>query len=383
MTAAKIITVAALAALAYVYFGYPLLCALLAAARRRPVASAPGEPSVSILISARNEIRHIDATVRNKLALDYPADRLEVLVVSDGSDDGTDEAVAALADAEPGRVRLLRQDPRAGKTAALNMAVGEARGEILVFSDANSLYAPDALRELVAVFADPEVGYATGRMVYRAADGSLTGEGCSAYMRYENLLRRLETGVGSIVGVDGGIDAVRAGLYRPMRPDQLPDLVLPLQVAGAGRRVVFAPKALLYEDALAVAGDEFRMRVRVSLRAWHGLKDMAGLLNPFRHGVFSMQLFSHKWLRYLAPVIQAPLLIANLALLSEGGFWTILLACQGLFYLLAWAGHLARRRGMPSPLGLPYYLCLVNAAAGVAFLRFLRGDRLVVWQPRT
>lgn len=383
MTTAAVVFAACLILLAYVYVGYPLVCALLAAVMRRGVAAAGLTPPVSILIAARNEARDLPATLRNKLELDYPADLVEIIVVSDASEDGTDRIVREMAAEHPGRVKLLRQDERGGKTLALNRAAAAASGEILVFSDANSLYHRSALRALAAAMADPEVGYVTGSMAYRAPDGSLSGRGCSAYMRYENMLRGLETRIGSVVGVDGGIDAVRAELYRPMRADQLPDFVLPLTVVAAGRRVVYTPEAVLYEDALAEAGDEFRMRVRVALRALHALRDMSGLLDPLRHGLFSWQLFSHKLLRYLAPVFMAGALASNAVLASAGGAWAGLLAAQVVFYASAAAGHALRSGGLPVWLGLPYYFCLVNSAAGVALLRFLRGDRMAVWTPRT
>ncbi len=376
----SVVLILCLVLLAYVYAGYPLLCALLAGVRRRRIAASPHTPRVSVLIAAHNEIACIAQTVRNKLALDYPPELLEIIVVSDGSTDGTDEVVAAIAAAEP-RVRLLRQEPRAGKTSALNLAQAHVTGEIIVFSDANSLYAPDALRRLMEPFADQAVGYATGRMLYRARDGSLTGEGCSAYMRYENMLRGLETSVGSVVGVDGGIDAVRRDLYTVMRADQQPDFVLPLSVVARGRRVVYAPGARVYEASLSETGAEFRMRTRVALRAWHALRDMAGLLDPVRYGLFSWQLFSHKWLRYLAPIFQVLALLSNLALAGRGDAWNVLLALQGGFYLLALLGLVGLR--LPTPLSFPYYLCLLNAAAGNALLRFLAGERQVIWTPRT
>ncbi len=371
--------------LVYTYAGYPLLVRLLASARDGSPRAASRLPTVSILIAAHNEARVIGETLRNKLALDYPADRLEIIVVSDASADGTDEIVgrvaAEAAAAEGPAVRLLRQEPRGGKTAALNLAAPRARGEILVFSDANSLYAPQALRRLVEPLADPEVGYVTGRMVYRAADGSLSGLGCSAYMRYENRLRAWETRLGSIVGTDGGIDAVRRELYLPMRPDQLPDFVLPLSVRGRGLRVVHAERALLYEDALAASADEFRMRSRVTLRSLHALRDMKGLLAPWRHGLFAWQLLSHKVLRYLAPVFQVGALVANLVLaVGVGGPWLWLLAAQAAFYLAAAAGQLPF--GRSRLLSLPYYLCLVNAASLVALARFLRGRKQILWTPR-
>lgn len=375
-----IVLVICLFLLGYVYLGYPLLCAVLCAVRHRRIHAQACTPRVSILIAAHNEVGCIAATLRNKLQLDYPAELCEIIVVSDASTDGTDEAVARLAETEQ-RVRLLRQEPRAGKTAALDLGSTHAHGDVLVFSDANSLYSLDALRKLVEPFADPEVGYVTGRMFYLASDGSTTGEGCSAYMRFENTLRRWETGIGSVVGVDGGIDAVRAGLFSPMRPDQQSDFILPLSVVERGRRVVYAPGGKVYEETLTDPADEFRMRVRVALRAWHALHDKVGLLNVFRHGLFSWQLFSHKWLRYLAPVFQLGVLVSNVAVIGQGRTWSVVLALQVVFYLTALLGFLRLR--LPGPLLFPYYLCLLNAAAGVALVGFLRGRTQVVWKPRT
>jgi cellulose synthase/poly-beta-1,6-N-acetylglucosamine synthase-like glycosyltransferase len=376
----KGVLIASFALLGYVYLGYPLLCAILSSVRRRRVHAQPCTPRVSILISAYNEVGCIVGTVRNKLDLDYPADQCEIIVISDGSTDGTDEAVAGLAACEK-RVRLFHQEPRAGKTSALNLAATQAHGEILVFSDANSVYASDALRKLVEPFADPDVGYVTGRMLYLSADGSPTGEGCSAYMHFENTLRGWERSIGSVVGVDGGIDAVRSTLFVPMRADQQPDFILPLSVVERRRRVVFAPGARVYEASLTRPGDEFRMRTRVALRAWHALHDKVGLLNPLRYGLFSWQLFSHKWLRYLAPVFQLAALVSNIALVGQGSWWNGILAMQAVFYVLASLGFLGYR--MPGPLSFPYYLCLLNAAAGVALVRFLRGQKQVTWKPRT
>jgi glycosyltransferase involved in cell wall biosynthesis len=366
----------------YVYAGYPVLAWALGQIIRRRVAATAGDhlPTVTVLIAAHNEVREIAATVRNKLGQEYPADRLDVIVVSDGSVDGTDEAVLAIGDP---RVRLIRQEPRQGKTGALNLGVPLARGEVLVFSDANSLYAPDAVRRLVKPLADPQVGYVTGRMVYRAPDGSLTGEGCSAYMRYENRLRAWETKLGSIVGVDGGVDAMRRAVYTPMRADQLPDFVQPLTVREKGFRVIYEPHALLYEDALAEARDEFRMRVRVALRAWWALKDKAALLNPLRHGLFAWQLWSHKLLRYLGPVFQLGALASNIVLAPRSSFWLVGLGCQFVFYAAALYRHLDRRRALPGVANLAYYLCIINLASGAALLQFLAGRKKVTWTPRT
>jgi cellulose synthase/poly-beta-1,6-N-acetylglucosamine synthase-like glycosyltransferase len=372
-----------LAWVAYIYLGYPAIVFLLAQIAGRDVRKADIEPRVTVLIAAFNEEREIERTVQNKLSQDYPGERLEVVVISDGSTDRTDAIVEDLARNTGGRLRLLRQEPRQGKTQALNRAVAEATGEILVFSDANSMYAPDAIRRLVRSFADPSVGYVTGQMVYSNPDGSGIGEGSGAYMSYENLLRVLETRLNSVVGVDGGIDAVRRELYVPMRADQLPDFVLPLNVVEQGRRVVYEPEAKVYEAALGAAGDEYRMRVRVSLRALWALFDKRNLLNPLRYPLFAWQLFSHKVLRYAAFVPLAGLLAFNA--LAAGGhpFYSGFLALQLLAYGLAVVGPvLSQLRSVAPGMLAPYYFVLLNLACAAAFWKFLNGQRMATWKPR-
>ena len=231
----KIIFFFSALALFYIYIGYPAIVFMLGMITNRAVASAHFEPAVSILISAYNEEQCIGPTLQNKLDLNYPYDKREIILISDGSTDRTDEIAGGF---EAAGVRLLRQDPRAGKTAALNKAVTVAKGDIIVFSDANSIFDADALTKLVANFRDPAVGYVTGKMVYSTCEDDRCSDGCSSYMRYESFLRVHETRVGSIVGVNGGIDAVRKDLYEPMSPDQLPDFVLPLKTVEKGYRVV-------------------------------------------------------------------------------------------------------------------------------------------------
>jgi cellulose synthase/poly-beta-1,6-N-acetylglucosamine synthase-like glycosyltransferase len=364
----------------YPYVFYPVFLALLGKLLRRPVRGDEAHlPQVTVITAAYNEQAHIAATVDNKLAQDYPADKLDVIVVSDCSADRTDDIVREIAARDP-RVQLLRNATRSGKTMGLNLAIPRARGEIVVFADANSIYRPDAIRKLVRNFADPKVGYVTGRMLYGVANGSLVGDGCSAYMKYENALRAAETRVGSIVGVDGGVDAIRRVLYLPMRADQLPDFVTPLNVAEQGYRVVYEPDAVLTEDTLTEGGKEYRMRVRVSLRAFWALWDKRGLLNPFRHGLFAWQLWSHKLLRYLAFAPLAAAMVINWALLDHGAVYALAAAGQVLFAL----GCLAAGLGLGNwaPARYAVYFFLLNWASAVAFVRFLRGQKQVLWQPR-
>jgi len=367
----------------YIYAGYPAAVFLMGRIAGRPVLKADIEPKVSVLIAAFNEEREIEHTVANKLSQDYPPERMEVIVVSDGSADRTDTIVQDLARHTKGRLRCLRQEPRQGKTQALNMAVAHAAGEILVFADANSMYAPDAIRRLMRNFADPSVGYVTGQMVYTNPDGAGLGEGSGAYMRYENMLRVLETHLNCVVGVDGGIDAVRRDLYAPMRADQLPDFVLPLSVVEQGSRVVYEPDAKVYEAALAVAADEFRMRVRVSLRALWALHDKRNLLNPLRYPLFAWQLLSHKVLRYGAFIPLIGLLVFNVLAAGRHPFYLGFLLLQLLAYGLAASGHLlSRSAAVASKLLAPYYFVILNVACAAALWKFMNRKKMVTWKPR-
>ncbi len=383
--------------LVYIYIGYPVALELLSrrvhASPRTPtpLAQSPThlvQPRVSVLIAAYNEEALIGATIRNKLECGYPVDRLEILVASDGSTDGTDAEIAALGErlreeGHPVPLRCLRQEPRQGKTAAINRLAAMASGEILVVSDANSLYEFEALARLVAPFADPRVGYVTGRMVYANPDGSLIGDGCTAYMRYENWLRVRESRLGGIIGVDGGIDAMRRDLFESLRADQLPDFVQPLKVAEKGFAVVFEPAAVVRETAHQDARHEWAMRVRVALRAMHALRDMQHLLDPRRDAMLAFKLWSHKLLRYHAFMPLGGLALSSLWLAPTAGPYALALLVQVGFYALAYLGfrHEAQVR-RSALLGVPYYFTLLNLACAQAFWRFLRGRKVTMWQPR-
>ncbi len=376
---------ASFALLFYIYFGYPLAVKALAMLKPNSIAANDDYlPKVSILIAAYNEAKDIEATLRNKLALDYPQEKLEVLVISDESEDGTDRIVEEVAAAADIPIRLFRQVPRQGKTAGLNTLVPKANGDILLFSDANSQWDTQAVRKLCRNFADPEVGYVTGKMVYVHADGSMVGDGCSAYMKYENWLRDQETRIGSIVGVDGGIDAMRKELYQPLRADQLPDFVQPLKVVDQGYRVVYEPEALLKEEALSDGGSEFSMRVRVSLRALWALKDMKHLMNPAGDPIFAWQLISHKLLRYAAFAPIVTLALAAIYLAPEKGFYALAATGYAFFLYLAWSGHKKEKEGqaLSTLYALPYYFMLLNLASLQAFVAFSKGEKKVIWNPR-
>jgi len=366
--------------LLYIYLGYPALVWLIGAIRNQKIEKGDYLPEVTIIIAAYNEEKSIEETLRNKLSLNYPKEKLEIIVVSDSSYDRTD---AIVKDFEQKGIRLLRQEPRLGKTAALNLAVPQAKGGIIIFSDGNSIYEPDSIQKLVRNFYDPTVGYATGKMIYTNLDGTVVGDGCTAYMRYENFLRKNETKVGSIVGVDGAIDAVRKELYQPMERDQLPDFVLPLKVIGQGFRVVYEPEAIVKEASLKTSKDEYKMRVRVSLRALWALSDLKHLLSFKKYKIFAWQILSHKWLRYLGFLFLIGVYISNLSLLTQNQFFKIFFVLQNLIYVLAiWAFILENKGKQIGWLYLPFFFTLVNLSSAHAFVKLILGQKQVVWEPR-
>lgn len=369
----------AVAAALYPLIGYPLALCLIAALRPRVVARQEWDPQVTVLIPAYNEADCIAATIQNKLEQDYPAGKLQIIVVSDASSDGTDGIVKSYA---PRGVELLRQARRQGKAAGLNEAVRHASGEILVFSDANSEFAPDAVRRLVENFADPQVGYVTGQLQYTHAEEA-SGRGSSSYMRYENWLRGLETRVDSVIGVNGGVDAMRRKLYAAVPVDQITDFVLPLQVIAAGFRVVFDERARSREQANQEMGSEFRMRVRVALRALRGIVYARAALSFVQRPLPAFCILSHKILRYLGFVFLASALVLNVLLATRSDLFALLLLAQSMLYLLAVIGL---ARGLPRALqtltALPTYFVMSNVAFAVAALRFARGDTLATWKPR-
>jgi cellulose synthase/poly-beta-1,6-N-acetylglucosamine synthase-like glycosyltransferase len=358
---------------------YPSLVCLFGLIRQRPLKRRSWLPSVTVLIPAYNEAQNIAATIQNKLDQDYPRDRLEIIVISDGSTDGTDDIVRQFSSQN---VRLIRREPREGKAAALNEAARFARGEILVFSDANSLFAPDAIRRMTESFGDPEVGYVTGNLTYKIRSAGITANGCSAYMKYENTLRMLETRTGSIIGVNGGVDSIRRELYRDVPRHLITDFVLPLHVISTRHRVVYDERVHSSEVANSELGQEFRMRVRVSLRALQGITYMRQLCNPFTYPWAAFSLISHKVSRYFCFLFLSIAFATNLMLISYPGY-AVLFIAQAIAYLLALAGL---RKGLPKLLrkvtSIPAYFLMTNAAFTVAAVKFLLGETMATWQPR-
>jgi cellulose synthase/poly-beta-1,6-N-acetylglucosamine synthase-like glycosyltransferase len=360
---ARIVFWGGAAALAWTHVGYPLAAAAAARLRPRPVRKGDGEPSVTVIVAAHDEEDVIERRVENLLALDYPAEKLEIVVASDASRDRTDELVGAIAAREP-RVRLIRA-PRGGKVAAQNLAVKKAGGEVLAFSDANATWPADALRKLVRSFADPDVAYVTGRATYAGADGT-NREG--AYWAFELWLREQESQLGSVTGGNGPIYAVRRTDYVDVDPRFGHDLAFPYLMVQRGRRAVYEPEAVSIEKPSRDLEDEYRRKVRMFEHCW--LITLRGRMLRDVDGVYFAELLSHRVLRYGSGLLHLGVLAANVALAGRGRVYDIALAKHAAFLALAAAGKAGVR--VPGA-ALAYYYVLVTWATVVSLAGFLRG----------
>ena len=366
----------AVACTLYTYLGYPALLALLARLRPRPVRRAPVRPSVSILIVAHNEARSIARKIESCLALDYPADRLEIAVASDGSTDAT----AAIARAYERRgVRVFAFEVRRGKPSALNAAIPKLRGEIVVLADARQTFDPGALTALVENFADPEVGAVSGELVVGEGAGAAVADGVGVYWRYEKAIRRHESRYDSAVGATGAIYALRRALFERIPDDTvLDDVLIPMRVAGRGHRVIFEPAARALDEATATARQEFVRKVRTIAGNFQLFVRHPWLLNPRRNRLW-VQTVSHKALRLLAPAFLLAILASCVAL-RDVPLYRTALVLQGLFYAAAALGHLVGARRRTSRwLTVPYAFCFLNFITVVSFWRFVTARQAVTW----
>jgi cellulose synthase/poly-beta-1,6-N-acetylglucosamine synthase-like glycosyltransferase len=363
----------AVAAPFYAYIGYPLVLFGLRLIIRRPVKKAPIQPWLSLLIPAHNEARVIERKIRNSLALEYPSDQLEIVIASDGSTDETEAIARRFKDGY--RVRVLAFPRNRGKMAVLNACVPQLRGEIVVFSDASAMLAPDSLRRLVENFADPSVGAASG--LYQVARPAEVNIGASEnlYWKYETFLKTKESQLASTLGGHGQLHAIRKELYPFPPPETInDDYVIPVSVLAQGFRAVYEPAAMVSEDAREMTG--FARRIRIMTGNLQQLRSLPQLVWPLQ----PLPLFfflSHKVVRLVAPFAMLAALVANLFLLASPCY-AALFSVQLAFYALAAFGLTGRLR--PRALTLPFYFCMVNAAAFFGLYHVLTRRKSMAWK---
>ncbi len=364
--------------LVYTHVGYPMLLWAWAALRARESHAARFEPTVSILVAAYNEAARIQERIENLLALDYPRDRLEIIVASDGSDDDT--LLRAMRYRREG-VFVVAYSRRRGKSAVLNNLIPRCEGDIVMLADARQQFERGALRALTAHFADPDVGAVSGELMLTAdAEGPAVGEGVGFYWKYEKFIRRNESRVDSTVGATGAIYAIRRELFKPM-PEEiiLDDVLIPMKIARQGYRVTFESGARAYDRAAATADGEFTRKVRTLAGNFQLFSREPWLLNPFANRLW-VQTVSHKVCRLLSPLCLGAAFGANLFLLDQPFYrWTF--GAQLVLYTAAIGGYLIRNsKKKVRVLNVAYAFCLLNWAAVVGFLRFVDGSQRVTWE---
>jgi cellulose synthase/poly-beta-1,6-N-acetylglucosamine synthase-like glycosyltransferase len=359
----------------HAYFGYPLSLRFLGLFRGTPVRRAPFLPSVTLIITACNEERRIVPKMENTVHLEYPRERLQILVASDGSTDRTNGIVAEY---EKQGVELIAITQRCGKENAQKEAVRKARGDILVFSDVATRLDPDGLLQIVSNFADPSVGCVSSEDRLVGKDGKPGGEGL--YVRYEMWLRRLESRAGSLVGLSGSFFAARKEVSADFSEDMQSDFRTLLNSVRLGLRGVIDPEAVGHYAGIADDKKEFDRKVRTVLRGLTVFFRHLEFLNPIRYGLFSYQYACHKLLRWLVPFLLTAAFAASACLSLRSFPYLVLFLAQVAFYAVAAAGA-ARGEAFKGVWKVPVYFLTVNASILVAWLKFLRGERVVMWTP--
>ncbi len=370
-----------LALLFYLYFGYPLTLFLLSFFKKDVCSWNQGEyyPTVSLIIPAFNEEKVLEKKILNVLKLDYPPEKLEVWIMSDGSTDKTDSiAEKYVSD----RIHLYRQEPRQGKTAGLNKVVSRCKHDIIVFTDANSMYKVNSLKYLTAPFQDSQIGLVCGKLTYlNIKDGTECREGL--YWKYEDMLKRLESKLGQVLVVNGSIYAIRKELFEPFPSFIADDFGNPMIIGSSGCKLVYEPRAQVFEHAAASTGEEFRTKKRIITRGLFGTLVLRHriLQSPFLR-IF--EFLFHKLLRWHVPFVLFLLLVMNLPLfLHRFPLYCLTFLFQLVFYSLAFLGFLFRNKEeniLKKAIMVPYYFCEVNAAAFMAFGRFFRNKPQATWE---
>lgn len=365
--------------LCYTWVVYPaLLWALSRMLKRRAIRKGDGRPSISIIIACYNEERRIASKLNDCLALQYPPEKLEVLIVSDGSTDGTERIVEDYAARDP-RIRLLRSPGRAGKSGAQNLAAAQAQGEILVLTDAETQTRPDLLEQITEDFADPKVGLVAPVVQFGRFDDPVS-KGQGAYWRFELALRQWESDLGILATASGAAMAIRRDVFRPIPPQFGDDCIIPLDVCLQGYRILQDPRCVVSDEMPHSVSGELRARVRMTTRNWSGILCRPSVLNPFRFPGIAWGLISHKFLRWLTPLFLVTLFLAN-AWLAIHGHMTPLFILQICFYLAALIGwQRSGRERCERVFGYPFAFCLANLGFLLGIFKAFLGERILAYK---
>lgn len=383
MTVVEIIFWLSLLAIFYPYSGYPLLLWIFSIIRNNPVNKENITPFVSLIISAYNEEKVIARKIENSLKLDYPEDMLEIAIISDGSTDLTNDIILKYAKKDA-KIRPCIVSANKGKTSCLNDFVPLLKGEIILFTDANSFFDKNVIQNIVRPFADSRIGFVTGITKYFTLSGSRETEAIDLYSRIELYVKCLESKIGSCVGADGAIFAIRKKLFSPMKPYDINDFVIPMQIVKQGFRGIVEENAFCKEETSGEITGELNRQIRITARTLRAIFNYKILLNPFKHPVFSFEIFSHKLMKFITPFWMALIFVANAYLAGIGIlFYQFVMVIQTFFYLFAFVGFFKKKdSGEMSLFNLSHSYLMVNLAYVIGWFNYLRGETYTFWVPK-
>jgi len=360
----------------YTYLGYPLLLKAISLFRNRNVQKDNVTPFLTFIITAHNEQERITGKLENTLSLDYPKDKLQIIVASDCSTDDTDTIVKTF---ESKGITLVRSPERRGKEYAQKLVVEQARGGILVFSDVATILEKDALKKIINNFNDPTVGCVSSEDRVISDDGTMTGE--NLYVKYEMLLRKLETTVNSVVGLSGSFFAARKEVCQNWAEDLQSDFNTLLNSIKMGLRGISDPNSIGYYKNVRSEKQEFNRKTRTVLRGISVVMSRREILNPFKYGLFSLQILSHKLFRWLIPFALVLVFLTNALLASQSPEYTYLMVLQVVFYTVVLAGLTNRSLASRNLFRIPLYFATTNLSILIAWFMYLNGDRSIHWEP--
>ena len=374
------ITLLSFTIIVYVYIGYPMVLKVLTLIipKNKVLFDEDFLPEVSLLISCYNEVDVVDEKIQNSFDIDYPKDKITIIIISDGSDDGTDEIAKNYASQG---VKLIRQEGRLGKTSAINLAMEQVTSDFVVFSDANAMYEPSAIKKLIQNFVDEKVGYVVGAALYTDGKTSAAAASEDIYWKYELALKTMESNLHSVVGGDGAIYAIRKHLFITLNAKDINDFVNPLQIIKQGYRGIFEPDAICLEETAGDFSKEAKRKQRIVNRSFRGLMKVKAVLNPFKYGFFSFEVISHKLLRWLIPIFIVLFAVGSIYLgyqqLDEFKVTSML----GIIFLwLAQVGFLKTEQTQTSKIFfLPYYFLMVNYYSLIGVITAIAGNIQVTW----